>query len=97
MQCRMDDTKLISNNNRNKSTNYLLYCLISYIEVGPLCLLKNNKKTSSNVLYELYKGYSNLPEGVVEDSVDIGECWIVEEFTGLFPVVEIRPVTQLVQ
>ena len=36
-------------------------------------------------------GYSYLPEGVVEGSVDIGECWIVEEFTGSFPVDEIRP------
>ena len=32
----------------------------------------------------------NIPEGVVEGSVDIGEYWIVEEFTSSFPVVEIR-------
>ena len=45
----------------------------------------------------MYTGYSNLPEGVVEGSVDIGECGIVEECTGSFPVDEIRPVTQHLQ
>ena len=37
------------------------------------------------IQYEHYKGIQ-LPEGVVEGSVDIGKCWIVEEFTGSFPV-----------
>ena len=36
------------------------------------------------IQYEHYKGIQ-LPEGVVEGSVDIGECGIVEEFTGSFP------------
>ena len=42
-------------------------------------------------------GHSYLLEGVVEGSVDIGdhECWIVEMFTGSFPVDEIRTVTHL--
>ena len=62
-----------------------LLCLleIKYTSYVQLLLIK-----SIMCVYSMntIKVLCNLPEGVVEGSVDIGECWIVEEFTGLFHV-----------
>ena len=44
----------------------------------------NNYTLSMNCIY-------NLPEGVVEDSVDTRQCG---EHAGLYPVGEVKPVTQ---